>query len=310
MIPETNVAGNVVGNVKRFSGFEDEYDRFRPAAPRMVVDILTKYLDARPSLVIDVGCGTGLSSFIWLDDADRIVGVEPSPNMSRKAQDKLRRLDHPVTGDPPARGDHPDQVNRYDDGDHHNPGDRPDASVNLSFVHGYSNQLHFAAGAADIVTCSQSFHWMEPSSTLQEVARVLRKGGVFAAYDCDWPPTVHWEIEQQYVSLLNRVDEVTATLPPERDAVRKWSKEDHLANMIASKAFRFTKEIVFHDSQPCDAQRYVGLALSQGGLQAIHKVDPNLLSDDIAAFRDRVEAHFRGRTVDVIFSYRMRVGVK
>ena len=292
MIPENNVAGNVVGNVKRFSGFEDEYDRFRPAAPQMVVDILTEYLDARPSLVIDIGCGTGLSSFIWRDHADRIVGVEPSPDMIRKAQDKLRRLD------------------RNDGEDLPDGSDRADARINLSFVQGYSNRLDFAAGAADIVTCSQSFHWMEPSSTLQEAGRVLRKGGVFAAYDCDWPPTVHWEIEQQYISLLDRVDAITAALPPERDAVRKWRKEEHLANMIASNAFQFTKEIVFHDTQPCDAQRYVGLALSQGGLQAIHKVDPMLLDGDIAAFRDRVEAHFRGRTLDVIFSYRMRVGVK
>ncbi len=62
--------------------------------------------------------------------------------------------------------------------------------------------------------------------------------------------------------------------------------------MMDSKVFRFTKEIVFHDSQPCDAERYVGLALSQGGLQAVHKVDPNLLGSDVAAFRNRIEAHF------------------
>jgi ubiquinone/menaquinone biosynthesis C-methylase UbiE len=28
----------------------------------------------------------------------------------------------------------------------------------------------------------------EAHQTLKEVARVLRSGGVFAAYDCDWPP--------------------------------------------------------------------------------------------------------------------------
>ncbi|MBV8225541.1 MAG: hypothetical protein JO232_10170 [Verrucomicrobia bacterium] len=39
-----------------------------------------------------------------------------------------------------------------------------------------------------MITASQSFHWMEPVSTLHEVARILRAGGVFAAYDCDWPP--------------------------------------------------------------------------------------------------------------------------
>lgn len=32
-------------------------------------------------------------------------------------------------------------------------------------------------------TVAQALHWMEPASTLAEVARILRPGGVFAAYD-------------------------------------------------------------------------------------------------------------------------------
>jgi len=40
-------------------------------------------------------------------------------------------------------------------------------------------------GCADIVTCSQSLHWMVPESTFAEVARILRPGGVFATYDYD-----------------------------------------------------------------------------------------------------------------------------
>ncbi len=74
--------------------------------------------------------------------------------------------------------------------------------------------------------------------------------------------------------------------------------------------FRFTKEIVCHDSQPCDGERHVGMALSQGGQKAVHKVDPDLLSNDIVAFSNRVETYFRDRTLDVVFSYRMRIGVK
>ncbi len=47
VIPDNIVADNVVGNAKRISCIEDEYDRFRPAAPRMIVDIHTKCLVAR-----------------------------------------------------------------------------------------------------------------------------------------------------------------------------------------------------------------------------------------------------------------------
>ena len=54
------------------------------------------------------------------------------------------------------------------------------------FYHPLGASTH-AHASADIVTCSQSFHWMEPEPTLAEIARILRPGGVFAAYDYDWP---------------------------------------------------------------------------------------------------------------------------
>ncbi|MGH7866895.1 MAG: class I SAM-dependent methyltransferase, partial [Candidatus Dormibacteraceae bacterium] len=38
---------------------------------------------------------------------------------------------------------------------------------------------------ADVVTCVQAFHWMDPEIVLPEVARILRPGGVFAAVDYD-----------------------------------------------------------------------------------------------------------------------------
>ncbi len=278
-------AGIVIGNVERFSGFEEEYDRYRPAAPRLVVEILTKHLGRKPTVVVDLGCGTGLSSFIWQEHADRIIGVEPNDDMIGKAREKLRRLG---------------------------------GADRLSFVQGYSNQLDLEGESADILTYSQSFHWMEPQSTLKEAARVLRRGGIFAAYDCDWPPTVHWEIEDHYLRLMDRVEAITAAPTGQKDivtksTVKKWRKEDHLKNMNESGVFRFTKEIVFHDRQPCDAGRYIGLALSQGGLQAVQKAGPAFaagLNEEIAAFRERAEKFFRGATLDILFSYRMRIGVK
>src|SRR5262249_48629656 len=43
---------------------------------------------------------------------------------------------------------------------------------------------------------AQSFHWMEPTATLAEIARILRPGGLFAAYDYDWPPAIQWELDR------------------------------------------------------------------------------------------------------------------
>ncbi|GAA3410471.1 class I SAM-dependent methyltransferase [Paenibacillus hodogayensis] len=273
MIPE----GNLRSNIDRFLGFEQLYDRFRPEAPPQVVDLLTRYLSGKPALVVDLGCGTGLSTFAWKDDAERIIGVEPNPDMIGKAKAKQAAMDN--TG-------------------------------HMSFIQGYSNEIAIPDGSAQIVTCSQSFHWMEPVSTLREVSRILADGGIFAAYDCDWPPTVHWSIEDAYNRLLAKSDALLSRLASPDEQAIKRDKEQHLQQLRHSGLFRYTKEIVFHNVEQGDAERFVGLAVSQGGLQTVLKLGSAELDEDIAAFRRSAENYFAGRTLEFIFSYRMRLGIK
>ena len=52
-------------NADRFTGFADTYDRARPAMPYYPVERITAYLGCRPDTVVDLGCGTGLSTLIW-----------------------------------------------------------------------------------------------------------------------------------------------------------------------------------------------------------------------------------------------------
>ncbi|MNO49590.1 putative methyltransferase YcgJ [compost metagenome] len=273
MIPKKNSKQNI----DRFLGFQDEYDRYRPEAPPMIIKLLTDYLGTTPSLVADIGCGTGLSTFLWKDVADSVIGIEPNPDMIGKALDKLSRLEEPKS---------------------------------VTFVQGYSNELPLTSGSVDIVTCSQSFHWMDPESTLQEISRVLRTGGVFAAYDCDWPLALQQNVEERYNQLISKTEELLASLLPDTERAHKWDKEGHLSRMKASEAFSFAREIVFHNLELCDAQRYIGLTLSQGGVQTVMKLDTTLLEQDIADYTSVVEHHFQGRSLEVLISYRMRIGIK
>ena len=61
------------------------------------------------------------------------------------------------------------------------------------------------------MTCAQSLHHVEPEGTLAEIGRILRVGGVFAAYDYDWPvgPGVVFSLDPTY-NVTTRNDALTA----------------------------------------------------------------------------------------------------
>src|SRR5260370_40122163 len=91
-----------------------------------------------------------------------ITGVEPSQDMRREAERRCSNL-------------------------------FPSHAVEWTSAEANATQI--AAESVDIITASQSFHWMNPETTLSEEARILRPGGVFAAINCDWPPSVLPELD-------------------------------------------------------------------------------------------------------------------
>ncbi|MBS4219997.1 class I SAM-dependent methyltransferase [Bacillus sp. FJAT-49711] len=264
-------------NIERFLGYSQLYDQNRPIPPDDIINILTRYLGQRPKRVVDVGCGTGLSSFIWLNQADEIIGVEPNDDMRETANSQWRAQQEPKS---------------------------------LRFVKGMSDHLDLESESVDILTCSQSFHWMDPQPTLHEFARVLSEGGVFAAYDCDWPPTFTKEVENSYRNLISLADSRVSELVQTDRLAFKWNKEKHLQQIQDSGLFQFSKEIVFHHWECCDAIRYSNIALSQGGLQTAIKLGANDLNDPIKEFQSQVHQAFDGQSQDILFSYRMRIGIK
>ena len=151
---------------------------------------------------------------------------------------------------------------------------------------------------------------MEPESTLREVNCILKLGGVFATVDCDWPPVTKWQAEQAYMSAYNRVKQLESDLPDVRDSFVRYPKKKHLANMIESGYFRYCREIVFANEEPCTAERLVGLLMSQGSLQTVLKLHPELLQDDLEKFRRTVRENLGSGEFTVSFCYRMRIAVK
>lgn len=259
-------------NVTRFSGFADTYDAHRPSPHPVIVDILTQLAEAPHPIVVDIGCGTGLSTRLWAARAKKVIGIEPNADMRHQAQEATE-------------------------------------DANIAYHDGLSTVTGLPDACADIVTCSQALHWMEPDPTFAEVARILRAGGVFAAIDCDWPPTIGWEIEEAYRACMTKVGALEK-LHGVSTGVQKWAKEEHLSRMTVSRRFRFTKELLVHQVEEGDALRLVGLARSQGSMAALLK---HGLSEDevgLTELRRAAEKWMGNKPKPWYFSYRVRVGVK
>lgn len=142
---------------------------------------------------------------------------------------------------------------------------------------------------------------MEPQSSLHECVRVLRSGGIFAAYDCDWPPTFNSIVEEKCKKLINLA---------ETRARQLTDVEKHLQQIEESGLFRFSKEILFHNWELCNADRYANIALSQRGLQTAFKKGAHELYKEVEHFKNNVTEAFAGKAQNVLFSYRMRLGIK
>jgi len=259
-------------------GFAAGYDSHRPSPPSALLDILCLEAQAeRPNLVVDLGCGTGLSTRVWADRAGEVVGVEASPEMRAQAEAATyQTLQQSVAK----------------------------SFGTVRYVEAFAQQTGLPDEMADIVTCSQSFHWMEPEATLAEAARILRSGGVFAAYDYDWPPIVHPEVEAAYEEMIRRLG-----LRRARRGRARHTKDSHLDRIRESGHFRYAREIVLHSCERGSSVRIVGMALSLGPLTVLLKEGVSEEEIGLAALRDACERVLGEREVEMFLGYRVRLGV-
>jgi SAM-dependent methyltransferase len=254
-------------------GFAERYDTYRPTPPPALLDLLCQFAQtSSPALVVDLGSGTGLSTAVWAGRAQQVVGIEPLAAMRRVAEA------------------------RYHDS-------------NISFHDACAQQTMLPAGAADLVTCAQSLHWMDPVSTFAEAARILRPGGVFATYDYDLLPTVQWEAEQAFVTFIAEVRQLRRahTVPA---GIQEWEKSDHLSRLQASRRFRYVKELLLHHTEPCTAERWVGFALTLREVAPVIELGLDEAALALEAFRRVADRTLGRRGLPWYVSYRVRVGVK
>src|SRR3974390_2674899 len=109
---------------ERFSDRVDDYVKYRPHYSPEVVGALAKACGLeREHTIVDVGCGTGLLTQIFLENGNRVIGVEPNANMRRAGEEYLSHFSQ------------------------------------FSMVDGSAEETKLPAQSADFVIAGPDFHW-------------------------------------------------------------------------------------------------------------------------------------------------------
>jgi len=132
----------VLNSVRRFTARADDYAKYRPGYPRGIIGILEHEVGFRGNqTVADIGSGTGLLTRLFLENGNRVFGVEPNPRMRHHAEEDL--------------------------------------SAFRSFVSvmGTAEHTTLKAGSVDLVAMGQALHWFDPDRTAAELVRISRPNG-------------------------------------------------------------------------------------------------------------------------------------
>jgi SAM-dependent methyltransferase len=267
----SEVERNVARSGYLAPGFAEHYDENRPAAPAAIVELaLALSAECPPALVVDLGCGTGLSTRIWGPHAGEVVGVDPNPEMLRVASERTR-------------------------------------APNVRYVHAAAQATGLRGDAAAVVTASQSLQWMAPEPTFAEICRLLRPGGVFVAYAYESLLTPFFEPEEAWAQVRERVGRERDRRGLERE-LRRWSVS--LERLSDAGCFEHVRELTLHSVEQGDAARLVGFALSEGSLSTLLEAGATETDVGLDRLREIAERTIGATPCPWFISYRAWVGVR
>ncbi|MDB5229017.1 MAG: methylase involved in ubiquinone/menaquinone biosynthesis [Bacteroidota bacterium] len=130
---------------QRFSDRVENYIKYRPGYPDEIIPALQLEIGLMSGdIVADIGSGTGISAKIFLENGNKVYGVEPNEPMRNAAEDLLKDYDDFIS------------------------------------VEGSSEQTNLEDGSIDLIVCAQAFHWFDRAKTKIEFERIGSSGAHLA----------------------------------------------------------------------------------------------------------------------------------
>ena len=150
-----------------FGQVRDAYVAVRRGAPPEVLDHFWQLLSESGAKILDLGCGTGISTRQLAARKDvHVIGGDVDGNMLEKAKEL------------------PEE--------------------NIDYVVARADKLPFDAGEYDAVTAFSAFHWFRDEHSLREIRRVLVDGGIFFVVNNNDVGGYRMDFRKKLERLLNR----------------------------------------------------------------------------------------------------------
>lgn len=127
---------------KRFSSRVDNYSKFRPSYPEVIISFLeSEKVLYKDSIIADIGSGTGILSELFLKNGNFVFGIEPNIDMRNRAEIILKGYQ------------------------------------NFHSIDGSAECTNMEENSINIITVGQAFHWFDQVKARKEFKRILKPEG-------------------------------------------------------------------------------------------------------------------------------------
>jgi SAM-dependent methyltransferase len=204
---------------RSFGRVAEDYDRYRPAPPIAAMEWVLSKVSA-PVRVCDVAAGTGaLTRLLEARVGGPVLAVEPDPRMVAVLVARI---------------------------------------PNALAVRGRGEALPWRDGSLDAVVMGSAWHWMDPVPTLSEIARVLRRNGVFGILGNGPDRQVGW-VAELFDHQPTRSDRPDLPDIPDRDRPGRPGRASE-PELPPGMPFTVPEATVMHYSRPMTRRELVGMA--------------------------------------------------